>query len=181
MARNFLGRFMERLFPSRKAPVRPTTQAKQVRDKQYGGSTKQMARALGVTERTVQRWVKGDRTPRGEDARKLADAAAVVQTADRSRQKKEDAFAQRGDSGSGMTASVRLSGAEGGAPGRSKSPLVRRGERVVTVELSGNQAARILANPSDTEVTEAVSEALGDYFNRPSYEFEFDSSAVDFH
>src|SRR4051812_16071867 len=105
MARNFLGRFMGRLFPSRQAPVRATTQAKQVRDKQYGGSTKDMARALGVTERTVQRWVKGDRTPRGKDAKRLADAAAVVQTAPRSRSKKGAELATRGDAGSGVTAS----------------------------------------------------------------------------
>lgn len=181
MARNFLGRFMERLFPSRKAPARTTTQAAHVRDKQYGGSTKRMAQAFGVKERTVQRWVKGDRAPRGQAAKRLADAAAVVQTADRSRNKKAAQFAARGDGGSGMTASIRLSGTQGGAPGGSKSSMVRGGERIVTVELSGNQAARILGNPSDAEVSEAVSEALGDYFNRPSHEFEFDPSAVDFH
>ncbi len=47
--KDMFGRVREALFPSRKAPVQTTTQAGQVRDRKYGGSTKAMASAYGVS------------------------------------------------------------------------------------------------------------------------------------
>ncbi|RKE02870.1 helix-turn-helix domain-containing protein, partial [Streptomyces sp. TLI_171] len=61
--RGLFGKVRETLFPSRKAPAQTTTQAGQVRARKYGGNTKAMATAYGVTPRTVLRWVDGTRHP----------------------------------------------------------------------------------------------------------------------
>jgi hypothetical protein len=63
VAKGLFRRVAEKIFPSRPAPARVTTQAAQVRDKAFGGSTKEMARAYNVSQRTVERWIDGTRTP----------------------------------------------------------------------------------------------------------------------
>jgi hypothetical protein len=42
-------------------PKSPAAQARYVRDNLYGGSTRRMAGHYGVTQRTIERWIKGDR------------------------------------------------------------------------------------------------------------------------
>src|SRR4051794_24490289 len=106
-------RVVGKMFSSRQAPVRATTQAAHVRDRTYGGSTKDMARAFGVTERTVQRWIKGDRVPatttekeraKAHKSKKpvpvkpgdrLATEAAAAQVTDRGRERRAKQYEQQ--------------------------------------------------------------------------------------
>jgi hypothetical protein len=45
----------------RAAPKSPAAQARFLRDSRYGGSTRRMADAYGVTQRTIERWISGSR------------------------------------------------------------------------------------------------------------------------
>ncbi|GGV50453.1 hypothetical protein GCM10010495_80180 [Kitasatospora herbaricolor] len=87
--RGMFGRVRETLFPSRQAPVQSTTQAGQVRERKYGGSTKAMAAAYGVAPRTVLRWIDGTRHPtKPEHEQQLRREALDVQTTERGRERK---------------------------------------------------------------------------------------------
>jgi transcriptional regulator with XRE-family HTH domain len=155
-----------KLFPSRPAPVKATTQAKQVRDRQFGGSTKEMARQFGVSQRTVERWVKGDRTPRGKDAAALEAAAAKVQTTERGRERRVKQYEALGSQDSGISVTVSLAGVKIG--GVNGSDVVRAGamRAPVTLKLTGDQAAALAADPDGPEGEAAINDALSDYFNR---------------
>jgi DNA-binding transcriptional regulator YiaG len=155
---NLFRRVADKLFPSRQAPARTTTQAAQVRDRQYGGSTKDMARDLGVTERTIQRWIKGDRKPRGKDAEKLETAAAKVQTTERGRERRARQVEQM------PTGAVRM------RVNRMHSFQVRgssaiRG-RAVMVNLTPDQAAALVRADSDAAIEGIAEQAVLDYFNQ---------------
>ncbi|MFJ9427983.1 helix-turn-helix domain-containing protein [Streptomyces sp. NPDC101249] len=170
-------RIVGSLFPSRQAPARPTTQASHVREKQYGGSTKDMARAFGVTERTVQRWIKGTRTPKGEDAKKLETAAAAAQVTDKGRERRARQM-EREPAG---TVRVRVDRA--GTFGIKGSPGVR--PRTIELDLKPEQAAALARATDENDVQAVVGDALADYFNGGPYggfragDFDFDPNGVD--
>ncbi|MFF3617554.1 helix-turn-helix domain-containing protein [Streptomyces sp. NPDC002580] len=170
-------RIVGKVFPSRQAPARATTQASHVREKQYGGSTKEMARAFGVTERTVQRWIKGTRTPKGEDAKKLETAAAAAQVTDRGRERR----AKQMEKEPAGTIRVRVDRA--GTFSVRGSDAVRT--RTVDLDLKPDQAAALARATDDAGVRDVIGDALADYFNGGAYggfrasDFDFDADGVD--
>ena len=204
--RGMFGRVREALFPSRKAPVHTTTQAAQVRDKMFGGSTRAMAAAYGVSQRTVERWIKGTRTPpelsRAAERRweqenaararlgrpplprpttsadRLADDAVRVQTTERGRERKARQLAQLGPF-SGHTARV----------GRAMTFNIRGSDAVrsrdVHLTLTGEQAASLALADTEDEVRAVIGQALADYFNGGPYggfgpdDFEWDEDDFD--
>ncbi|MFB7484835.1 helix-turn-helix domain-containing protein [Streptomyces anulatus] len=171
-------RIASKLFTSKSAPVRPTTQAAHVRERQYGGSTKAMAEAFGVKERTVQRWLKGDRTPKGKDAVKLEAAAAAVQVTEKGRERRAKAYEKEADAPTDLR--VRVDRA--GAFTIKGSPAVR--PRAVELDLTGDQAAQLARATDEDGVKAVVGEALAGYFNGGPYggfrgeDFDFDPSDV---
>ncbi|MFE1318348.1 hypothetical protein [Kitasatospora phosalacinea] len=150
-------RVREVLFPSRKAPVQTTTQARQVRDRKYGGSTKAMAAAYGISSRTVQRWIDGTRHP-AKQQEKLRLDALEVQTTERGRERKAKQLAKLG-SISGVSARV----------GRTMTFEIRGSDAVrardVHLDLSGDQLAALARAQDEGEVREVIGQALADYFN----------------
>ncbi len=204
--RGMFGRVRQALFPSRKAPVHSTTQAGQVRDKMFAGSTKAMAAAYGVSQRTVERWIDGTRTPpelsraaekrwqqentaRARQGRpplprpttfadKLADDAVRAQTTERGRQRKAKQLAQLGTF-SGHTARV----------GRATTFNIQGSDAVrsrdVHVNLTGQQAAALALADNEDQVRAVIGQALADYFNGGavggfrSEDFEWDENDFD--
>ncbi|MER6401490.1 hypothetical protein ABT263_36445 [Kitasatospora sp. NPDC001603] len=158
MAGGLFGRVREALFPSRKAPVQSTTQAGQVRERKYGGNTKAMATAYGVSPRTVLRWIDGSRHPTKHHQEKLRLDALGVQTTERGRERKARQLAQRG-AVSGVTARV----------GRTRTFEIQGSDAVrardIHLTLSGEQAAALARAEDEGDVREVIGEALADYFN----------------
>ncbi|MHA6757060.1 helix-turn-helix domain-containing protein [Streptacidiphilus sp. PAMC 29251] len=184
--KGMFGRVREALFPSRKAPVQTTTQAGQVREKAFGGNTKAMAAACGVSPRTVERWIDGTRTPpklskaaerRWEKTNKtraaagqtplprpattadrLATDAVKVQTTERGRARKAKQLQQTGRF-SAHTARV----------GRAMTFEIRGSDAVrardVHVNLTGDQAAALAIAEDEDQVRGVIGQALADYFN----------------
>ena len=206
-ARGMFGRVREALFPSRKAPVQATTQAAHTRDKLYGGSTKAMAAAYGVSQRTVERWIDGSRTPpqlskaaekrwekqnaaRAKQGRpplprpttkadQLATDAVRAQTTERGRERKAKQLAQLG-SFSGHSARV----------GRAMTFSIQGSDAVrsrdVYLDLSGDQMAALARAESEDEVREIIGQGLADYFNGGTFaggfsagDFEWDENDFD--
>jgi len=167
MAEGLVGRILGKLFPSRPAPLKATTQAAHVRERQFHGSTRQMATHFGVSERTVQRWIKGTRAPRGADAARLEAAAARVQVTDRGKARRIRQYTAKGTAFSGVSVTVDLDSA--GVEIRGSS-VVRAGRMrpPVMVKLTGAQAAALAANPESPEAEAAVNQALADYFQLPA-------------
>ncbi|MEY9846482.1 DNA-binding transcriptional regulator YdaS (Cro superfamily) [Streptacidiphilus sp. BW17] len=204
--RGMFGRVREALFPSRKAPVQTTTQAEHVRDKMFGGSTRAMAQAYGVSQRSVERWIKGTRTPpelsraaerrwekenavRARQGRpplprpttsadRLANDAVRAQTTERGRERKAKQLQQLGVF-SGHTARV----------GRATTFSIRGSDAVrsrdVHVTLTGDQAAALALAEDEAGVRAVIGQALADYFNGGVYggfgpdDFEWDESDFD--
>jgi transposase len=204
--KGMFGRVREALFPSRKAPVQTTTQASHVRDKLFGGSTRAMAAAYNVSQRTVERWVAGTRTPpqlskaaerrwqkenaaRARQGRpplprpataadRLGTDAVRAQTTERGRERKAKQLAQLG-SFSGH--SVRV--------GRTMTFNIQGSDAVrsrdVHLDLSGAQMAALARAESEDEVRGIIGEALADYFNGGAYggfgpdDFEWDENDFD--
>lgn len=190
-------RIAEKLFTSRKPPKQVTTQARHVRDKKFGGNTKAMAAAYGVDPRTVQRWIDGTRAPQGASkkavkaaraagkpvpvspAEKLEREAAAVQVTDRGRERKAKQFEKEADSPTG----VRVRVDRAGSFSIKKSEAVR--PQTVELDLTGDQAARLVRATNETDVKSVVGEALADYFNGGGYggfragDFDFDPNGVD--
>ena len=170
-------RVADKVFPSRKAPARTTTQASHVRDRAYGGSSKAMAQALGVSERTVQRWIKGDRTPRGKDAEKLEAAAASVQTTERGRERRAKQVEQA------PAGSVRMSISRAGSFQVRGSSGART--RDITVDLTPEQAAALVRADDEAAIHAVAEEAVLGYFNGGAAGFfgrgdvTFDASSID--
>jgi hypothetical protein len=156
--KGLFGRVREALFPSRKAPVQSTTQAGQVRDRKYGGNTKAMAAAYGVSPRTVLRWIDGSRHPTKQHVDRLQREAVEVQTTERGRERKARQLAQRGVV-SGIGARV----------GRAVSFEIRGSDAVrardIHLNLTGEQAAALAVAEDEDEVRAVIGQALADYFN----------------
>jgi hypothetical protein len=206
MAKGMFGRVREALFPSRKAPVQTTTQASHVRDKLFGGSTRAMAAAYGVSQRTVERWIAGTRTPpqlskaaerrwqrenadRARQGRpplprpataadRLGTDAVRAQTTERGRERKAKQLAQLG-SFSGHSARV----------GRAMTFNIQGSDAVrsrdVHLDLSGAQMAALARAESEDEVREIIGEELARYFNGggvggfSASDFEWDENDFD--
>lgn len=170
-------RIVGSLFPSRQAPARTTTQAAHVRERQFGGSTKNMARAFGVTERTVQRWIKGTRAPKGEAARKLETAAAAAQVTERGRERRAKQMA------GAPAGTVRVRVDRAGTFRVRGSDAVR--PRTVELDLSPDQAAALARAQDDSDVKGVIGGALADYFNGGPYggfrpeDFDVDPDGVE--
>ncbi|WP_152627489.1 hypothetical protein [Streptacidiphilus melanogenes] len=203
--RGMFGRVRGALFPSRKAPVQATTRAEHVRDKLFGGSTRAMAAAYGVSQRTVERWIKGTRTPpelsRAAERRwekenaarekqgrpplprpatsadRLANDAVRAQTTERGRQRKAKQLQQLRFSG--HTARV----------GRATTFTIRGSDAVrsrdVHVTLTGEQAAALALADTEEQVRAVIGQVLADYFNGGPYggfgpgDFEWDENEFD--
>ncbi|MGE7439780.1 hypothetical protein [Kitasatospora sp. NPDC001175] len=175
--RGMFGRVREALFPSRQAPVQSTTQAGHVRDRKYGGSTKAMAAAYGVSPRTVLRWIDGTRHP-VEHEQRLRREALDVQTTERGRERKAKQLQQLGTI-SGIGARV----------GRTTTFAIRGSDAVrardVHLNLSGEQAAALARAENEDDVRAVIGQALADYFNGGAYgdfrpqDFDFDPDDFD--
>ncbi|WP_199550268.1 hypothetical protein [Streptomyces sp. N35] len=169
----FFVRARSAMFSSRKAPARTTTQARQVRDRKYGGSTKAMAAAYGVAPRTVLRWIDGSRHPKGDHASKLKGEATDVQTTERGRERRAKQFEGRGRySGVSVTVSRATTFTIRG------SDAVR--QRDVDVELTGEQAAALARSDSDDDARRIIGGAVADYFNGGSMYGGFRAEDFDF-
>lgn len=164
-------------------PARPhaqtTTQAGQVRTRNYDGNTKAMAAAYEVSPRTVLRWIDGTRHPAGRHQDKLRLDAVEVQTTERGRERKAKQLAKLG-AYPGITARV----------GRahtfdiSGSDAVRA--RDVHLGLTGDQATALARAQDESEMCEIIGEALAEYFNGgdgyggfTAQDFEYDADGFD--
>ncbi|MEU6696145.1 helix-turn-helix transcriptional regulator [Streptomyces massasporeus] len=136
-----------------------------------------MARAFGVTERTVQRWLKGTRAPKGEAAKKLETAAAAAQVTDRGRERRARQMAQA------PTGTVRVRVDRAGTFNIKGSPGVR--PRTMELDLKPDQAAALALARDEQAVRDVVGSVLADHFNGGPYggfqpgDFDFDPSGVD--
>ncbi len=153
------GRVGEGLFPSRRAPVRSTTRAGQVRDRKYGGGTEAMAAAYGVAPRTVLRWIDGTRHPaRQLHVDRLQREAVEVQTTGRGRERRARRLAQRG-----IVCGV------GARVGRAVGFEIRGSDAVrardIHLNLTGEQAGALALAGGESEVRAVIGRALADYFN----------------
>jgi hypothetical protein len=177
---NLFVRAKNAIFRSRKAPARTATQAKHVRDRKYGGSTKAMATAYGVAPRTVSRWIDGTRHP-VKFADRLRDEAAAVQVTDRGRERKAKQLAKKGTRPSGISTTVS----------RARTFQIRGSnavrQRDIDLDLTGEQAAALARATTDDEAAAVLKGAMADYFNggapfggfRPD-DFDFDPGDVDY-
>ncbi|MFD4659816.1 hypothetical protein ACFWP2_29785 [Kitasatospora sp. NPDC058444] len=171
------GPVREALFPSRKAPAQSTTRAGQVRDRKYGGNTKAMAAAYGVSPRTVQRWIDGSRNPSKHEQQLLRETLEV-QTTERGRERRAKQLAQRGTI-SGIGARV----------GRTTTFEIQGSDAVrardVHLNLTGEQAAALARAENEDDVRQVIGEALAGYFNGGAYggftadDFTFDPDDFD--
>jgi hypothetical protein len=154
-------RVKEVLFPSRKAPVRTTTQAEHVRDRKFGGNTAAMAAAYNVTPRTVGRWMDGTRTPRGANAAQLQQEATEVQTTARGRERRaremDKREQQRLPSGYGATVNRATTFDIQG------SPALR--SRDIPIPLSSAQVAKLARTMDEAEIKAVIAEGIATYMN----------------
>lgn len=153
------------LFAAR-VPKDVSKQAEAVRANVYGGNTKRMAQAYGVTPRTVQRWIKGDRaklSPKVKD--RLTTEAKAAKITPTGMKRKATAFRKRpAHISSGVDVRVTVH-KDLQTPGGS--PLARTKNRPFSLALTNDQAAALLdANASGDEGAQraAVADAISDAF-----------------
>ncbi|MFB7667749.1 hypothetical protein ACFC1R_28125 [Kitasatospora sp. NPDC056138] len=150
----------------------------QVRDCKYGGNTKAMVAAYGVSPRMVQRWIDGSRHPT-EHVDKLQREAVELQTTERGRERKAKQLAQRGTV-SGIGARV----------GRTVTFEIRGSDAVrardIHLNLSGELAAALAVAEDEDEVRRVIGQALADCFNGgagyggfSADDFDFDPDDLD--
>lgn len=158
----------------------------------YGGSTKALAKDLGVSQRYVQQVRSGRRQPSKALAASLRKRSTATY-ADRSRREaaaEAKAWKAEGAAGFGeIRMTVDVAGSNIQIQG---SPKIRG--RSVILYLSADQAADLAAAKGPESVKAVAQAALVDYFNgvspgheRPTYgpqfspdDIEFDLSGVDF-
>ena len=164
-ARAAVGRWAESITPARRAPQSPRAQARYLRDEVYHGSTREMAREYGVSQRTVQRWIKGTRRmPR--DADRLA--REVAETRQRRAARRARLAAARG-----APPRVRAKGWIGpvGATPRGAAagtPTTRLRE-MPGQDLDPDQAGALVAayeRDDPGAIHDVLSEVYGDYFGQ---------------
>jgi transcriptional regulator with XRE-family HTH domain len=165
-------RITERLFSSKSTPKQTTTQAKAA-VKAAGGSTKAVADQLGVSQRTVQRYMQGKRVPQGKLAEKLEELATKAQVTERGRERKARQLEAQGGAPSSVTVQVdraydfTING----------SPALRG--RPIEADLTGEEAAALARAQTEEDVKAAIQPALARYFNRGAFK-QFDSQAIEF-
>ena len=162
-ARAAVGRWAGSITPHRRPPQSPKAQARYLRDEVYHGNTREMARAYGVSQRTVQRWIKGTRKMPREAGRL---AREVSETRERRAARRARLAAARG-----APPRVRAKGWIGptGATVRGvarDTPSTRLRE-MPTLPLDPEQAAALAAayDRDDPEaMRDVLAEVYGDYF-----------------
>lgn len=157
----------------------------------YGGSTKALAKDLGVSQRYVQQLRAGGRQPSKDLAASLRKRSTATY-ADRSRREaaaEAKAWRAEGSAGFGeVRMHVDVTGSNVQIQG---SPKVRG--RSITLYLSADQAADLATAKGPDSVKAVAQSVLLDYFNgvspgheRPTYaqfgpnDIEFDLSGVEF-
>ncbi|MET9183271.1 hypothetical protein ABZX88_34430 [Kitasatospora aureofaciens] len=158
----FFRRITEKLFTSKTTPKQTTTQAKHVREKLFGGNTKDMAAAYGVAPRTVLRWIDGTRKKLPKEvAARLESDAARAQVTDVGRERKAKEVEQAGHG----AVRVRVN--------RTESFRVRGSDaaraRAIDLSLTPEQAAALARAESEGDAHDAVENALLGYFNSGAY------------
>ena len=150
----------------------------------YGGSTKALAKDLGVSQRYVQQLRSGARTPSAKVSASLRKRATATY-ADRSRREAAAESAQWRAQGAGGFGEVRMNVDVLGSDLRIQgSPKIRG--RSITLYLSAEQAAELAAAKGPDSVKAVASSALTDYFNgvspgreRPTFQ-QFSADDIDF-
>ncbi|MFC9068826.1 hypothetical protein [Streptomyces harbinensis] len=176
---------MGALFPSRTAPARTDTQARHVRDRLYGGSTKAMAQAYGVAPSTIRRYLAGTSAPKDRGARKLATKlesdAARAQITPRGRERRAKQMEARGTAVTELR--IRVGSAATDGLTIKGTPRVRRKD--VDLDITGNQAAALSRAETDEQMGKVIKGALADHFNGGAKyggfvadDFSFNDSAV---
>lgn len=159
--RNAIGQWVGRTAPSRPAPKSPRAQARFLRDNVYGGSTRRMAEAYGVTQRAVERWLDGTRKmPRA--AERLATEVGEVRhrraerrtrlAAARGTPPRVRARGQIGPVGQSPAAGRRVAGTD-----------TKRLREFPSIDLTPGQAAD-LADAYDRGDTDAMHDILEDVY-----------------
>lgn len=155
-----VGGWVGRQAGARKAPVSAPAQTRYVLRDKYGGSTRAMARDYGVSQRTVQRWLKGERAP-GRSAQGRRVARDVGEIRERRAARRARAAVRRGE-----VPRVRMKGYIG--PEIPQGPDYRR-RRTITRQLSREDALDLIdaRERGDTAAEREVLErAYGGYFDR---------------
>lgn len=147
----------------RGAPVSGPAQTRYVLRDTYGGSTKAMANAYGVSQRTVQRWLSGERNPaRSPAGRRVGQDVTRIRERRAARHAK--AAARRG-----QTPRVRIKGQIGPAPGAAEPDTETRRRRTISRDLTPEQTAELIdawQARRDAEIQASLESAYGGYFNR---------------
>lgn len=157
----------------RPAPKSAPAQVRYVLRDRYKGSTKAMAQDYGVSQRTVQRWLSGDRNPlertvvrNGKRVRVAGSPEGrrltrdVTEIRDRRAARHASAAARRGE-----FPRVQIKGEIG--PHIEGEEYRRR--RTITRELSREQAVKLIdayQRRDDAAVQAVLEDAYGSYFDR---------------
>ncbi|MDX2683684.1 hypothetical protein [Streptomyces soliscabiei] len=151
-------------FFSPRVPKAVSAQAAMVRDNLFGGNTAKMAQAYNVNPRTVQRWIDGSRGKKldPKTLRQLesdAKAAKITPTG-----MKRRATQLRKNPAAPAPADLRVK-FHGDLNTSGGSPMVNTKNRPFTLDLSNDQAARLLeasASGDEPAQREVIAEALSE-------------------
>lgn len=162
-AESAIGGWIAKHTGRRGAPVSAPAQTRYVLRDTYKGSTKAMAADYGVSQRTVQRWLAGERNPaRSAKGRRVARAVAEIRERRAARHAK--AAARRG-----QTPRVRIKGQIGPSPGAAEPDTETRRRRTISRDLTPEQTSALIdayRARDDRAVQAALQEAYGGYFDR---------------
>lgn len=157
-----LDRWVGQFSGRRGAPVSGSAQTRFVLRDSYGGSTRAMAADYGVSQRTVERWIKGDRNPaRSAKGRRVGRDVAKIR--DRRAVRHAKAAVRRG-----QVPRVRVKGYVGPDAGAVSDTETRR-VRTIARDMSQAEALDLLdayGRGDDAGVHDALEGALGGYFDR---------------
>jgi hypothetical protein len=158
--RSAVGGWTERHAGQRAAPKSAPAQTRFVLRDRYDGSTKRMADDYGVSQRTVQRWLKGERSP-GRSAPGRRVSRDVSDIRERRAVRHAKAAVRRG-----QVPRVRIKGEIG--PDVPQGRDYRR-RRTITRDLSRDDALDMLdayGRGDDAAVHDVIERAYGGYFDR---------------
>jgi len=165
--RSALGGWVDKQGARRAAPKSGTAQTRYVLRDSYGGSTKRMAADYGVSQRTVERWLRGDRNP-GRSAKGRRVSRDVSEIRDRRAVRHAKAAVRRG-----QTPRVRIKAwigpdARGGlAPAQEDTETRRR--RTIARDLDQADALDLIdayGRGDDDAAHDVLERAYGGYFDR---------------
>lgn len=171
-------RITEKLFRSKSVPQSTQRQAQHAL-KAFGGSTRKLADALGVKQRSVERYLDGSRRkPPKATAAKLEALAAQAQVTDRGRERRAKQMERQ------PMGTVRVRVDRAGTFQVRGSDAVR--DQTVDLDLMPEQAAALARATDENDVRAVIGDALADYFNGPGTfggfhgsDFDFDPNGVD--